>query len=85
MRRIIYSQKGGQKDILYSWCLFIAVSFRCIKNPQSGYGRHVWLRILRFGILAEPQSVVRTYTLFFMTACRLLPVKFPICETCLTY
>lgn len=26
------TNQGGQKDILYSWCLFIAVSFRCIKK-----------------------------------------------------
>ena len=41
----------------------IAVSFRCIKNPQSEYGYisgcgfYVWY-------IVEPLSVVRTYTLF---------------------
>lgn len=39
--------------------------------------------ILRFGILSNPNRSLGRI-LFFMTACRLLPVKFPICETCLT-
>ena len=40
--------------------------------------------ILRFGILSNPNRSLGRILYFFMTACRLLPVKFPICETCLT-
>lgn len=37
-----------------------------------------WLRILRFGILSNPNRSLGRILYFFMTACRLLPVKFPI-------
>ena len=40
--------------------------------------------LLRFGILSNPNRSLGRILYFFMTACRLLPVKFPICETCLT-
>lgn len=41
--------------------------------------------VLRLGILSNPNRSLERILYFFMTACRLLPVKFPICETCLTY